>query len=259
MSKNCTIMQRMKTKYENISRYSLTGRSPVVIRIDGRAFHTFTRNLEKPFDDGLIEDMQLTTKYLCEEIQGAKCGYTQSDEISILLTDYENFESQGWFNYNLQKMCSISASLATAKFNQLRMIRSSNNSRPESMDSMNGSLQNIEIEKTTLAVFDARCFTIPKDDVNNYFYARQKDAVKNSIGMQAQALYSHTELHKQNGKQQQELIFQKGINWNDLSAFKKRGSFCIKNVAENEGERSYWYIMEDTPEFHKNKIIETLI
>ena len=252
-------MQRMKEKYEGRSKHFLMGRNPVIIRIDGKSFHTYTRQLDKPFDDGLIEDMQITTRFLCQEIQGAKCGYTQSDEISILITDYENFESQGWFNYNLQKMCSIAASLATAKFNQLRMIRYSNKHIHESLHSMNGSLQKNEIEKTTLAFFDARCFSIPKEEVNNYFYARQKDAVKNSIGMQAQALYPHTELHGKNGNEQQELIFQKGINWNNLSCFKKRGTFVAKHTATVPGERSYWYIDENTPEFNTNKIIDTLI
>ena len=123
---NCPIMQRMKDNYESRSHTFLTRRTPVIIRLDGKAFHTYTRNLEKPFDEGLIEDMQLTAKYLCENIQGAKCAYVQSDEISILLTDYDKLDTKAWFDYNVQKMCSISASLATGKFNQLRLYRTFN-------------------------------------------------------------------------------------------------------------------------------------
>jgi tRNA(His) guanylyltransferase len=123
MSKNCPIMQRMKENYEVRSRTYLTRRTPVILRIDGKAFHTYTRGLEKPFDSGLVYDMMDTTVYLCSKIQGAKCGYAQSDEISILLTDYDNLQTSAWFDYEVQKMCSIAASHAATKFNQLRYIR----------------------------------------------------------------------------------------------------------------------------------------
>ena len=114
---------RMKEFYENRYRIFLPRRTNVLIRIDGKAFHTYTRGLNKPYDDGLMEDMNETTKYLCENIQGAKMGYVQSDEISILITDYDDISTSAWFDNNIQKMCSIAASLATAKFNQLRMAR----------------------------------------------------------------------------------------------------------------------------------------
>ncbi len=204
MSKNCVIMSRMKENYENRSRHYLLRRTPVIIRIDGKAFHTYTRHLTKPFDTGLINDMRQTTLYLCENIQGAKLGYTQSDEISILVTDYDNLKTDAWFDYNIQKMCSISASLATGIFNQLR-----NNQK-------------------SLAFFDARAFNVPREEVANYFLARQKDAVKNSISMLAQSLYPHKELDKKNQSDMQEMCFQKGHNWNDLDYSKKRGSTIIK-------------------------------
>lgn len=229
MSKNCPIMQRMKVNYENRSKTLLTRRIPVIMRLDGKAFHTYTRGLDKPFDEGLIEDMQQTAIYLCKNIQGAKCGYVQSDEISILLTDYDTLQTDAWFDYNIQKMCSISASLATGIFNQLRVNRDLSNKWDEDKYSLDDLLDEV-VSKYTLANFDSRVFNIPKEEVSNYFLARQKDAVKNSISMLAQSLYSPKELHGVNESQMQELTFQKGHNWNDLHFSKKRGSFIVKNL-----------------------------
>lgn len=236
MSKNCTIMQRMKENYESRSKTFLTRRTPVIIRLDGKAFHTYTKGLDKPFDEGLIEDMEATTKFLCENIQGVKLGYCQSDEISLVLNDYENLNTQAWFDYNVQKMTSISASLATAKFNQLRLQRATQ----EEMEKSRTYLQNIEI---TLAFFDSRVFNIPKEEVSNYFLARQKDAVKNSIAMLAQSLYSPTELHKKNQSDMQEMSFRKGFNWNDLDYRKKRGCTVIREI-NSEKNRSSWVSVE---------------
>lgn len=226
MSKHCAIMQRMKNNYENRSKTFLTRRTPVICRIDGKAFHTYTRGLNKPFDEGLMEDMTDTAIYLCQNIQGVKCAYVQSDEISILITDYDTLQTDAWFDYNVQKMTSISASLATGIFNQLRFQRILDN-QSEYYFSRNGS---IELSDTPLANFDSRVFNIPVDEVANYFLARQKDAVKNSIAMLAQSLYSHKELDGVNSNQMQELCFQKGHNWNDLHWNKKRGTLIIKNT-----------------------------
>ena len=110
---------RMKTYYEQIPKTKLMRRTPAAIRIDGKAFHTFTRGFEKPFDDVLVKSMQKTMKYLCENIQGCVIGYTQSDEITLLLVDYKELNSQAWFDYEVQKMCSVAASMATMKFNQV--------------------------------------------------------------------------------------------------------------------------------------------
>ena len=220
--KNCPIMQRMKNNYESRSKTFLTRRTPVIMRIDGKAFHTYTRGLEKPFDDGLINDMEQTMLFLCKNIQGAKLGYHQSDEISILITDYDKLTTDAWFDYNVQKMTSISASLATAIFNQLRAQRSFN-------ESIDLGLSSVDSVFLNLANFDSRVFNIPKEEVSNYFLARQKDAIKNSIAMLAQSMYCQKELHGKSGNQMQEMCFQKGENWNDLDANKKRGAICIKN------------------------------
>lgn len=230
MSKNCTIMQRMKENYEGRSKTFLTRRTPVIIRLDGKAFHTYTKGLKKPFDEGLIEDMEATTKFLCENIQGVKLGYCQSDEISLLLTDYETLDTQAWFDYNVQKMTSISASMAAAKFNQLRLQRNIGSE----FDYGNVRYMDSEFLNNKLAFFDSRVFNIPKEEVSNYFLARQKDAVKNSIAMLAQSLYSPKELHKKNQSDMQELCWQKGHNWNDLNYKKKRGCTIVKNLYVND-------------------------
>lgn len=224
--KHCEIMTRIKNNYENRNKTYLTRRTPVIIRLDGKAFHTYTKGLDKPFDEGLIQDMQNTAIYLCQNIQGVKCAYTQSDEISLLLTDYDTLTTDAWFDYNVQKICSVSASLATGIFGQLRLKRL--------LDSYDIETHLVDIELPKLANFDSRCFNIPKEEVNNYFIARQKDAVKNSVSMLAQSLYSHSELHKKNGSDMQEMCFQKGHNWNDLHFSKKRGSFIVKNTYVND-------------------------
>ena len=218
------IMTRMKEQYENRFKQFLMRRCPTIIRLDGKAFHTYTKGLDKPFDEGLIEDMQLTAQYLCENVQGCKLAYTQSDEISLLLTDYETEKTDAWFDYNVQKLTSISASLATARFNQLRNLRY--------YDESSGTIT--PYSEIKLAMFDSRVFQIAdKEEVVNYFIARQQDAERNSIQMLAQSLYSHKELLNKNSSELQELCFQKGHNWNDLDFSKKRGSLILKNTYIN--------------------------
>ncbi len=239
MSKNCPIMQRIKSNYESRSQTHLTRRIPVIMRIDGKAFHTYTKGLNKPFDGGLMDDMNSTAIHLCQNIQGAKCAYVQSDEISILITDYDTLQTDAWFDYNVQKICSISASLATGVFNYLRIKRLFGSTigtfvkDPIYTKEYVVSMPFETFDNFILASFDSRTFNIPKEEVANYFLARQKDAVKNSIASVAQSLYSSKELHGKNGNQQQELIFQKGINWNDFSVSEKRGRFIVKNTYWN--------------------------
>lgn len=105
---------RMKKQYEDRSRIYLQRRTYTIIRIDGKAFHTYTQGLERPFDSKFCRDMDKTAEFLCRNIQGAQFAFVQSDEISILLTDFETIATEAWFDANLQKMCSVSASLATA-------------------------------------------------------------------------------------------------------------------------------------------------
>lgn len=199
---------RMKQFYENSYRVYLTRRTPVIIRLDGKAFHTFTKKFQKPFDLDLCSAMDQTGYYLLNEIQGAKAVYVQSDEISLLLTDYDRFETDAWFGNNLQKMCSISASMTTSFFQKELNFQSFNSHE--------------------YPIFDSRVFNIPREEVLNYFRWRYQDWLRNSIQMLAQSLYSHKELHGKNKSDLHEMCFQKGHNWNDLNPRYKNGFFAYK-------------------------------
>lgn len=250
---------RMKDFYEDRTRYKLARRTNTIIRIDGKSFHTYTRGLSRPFDQGLMEDMDKTAEYLCQNIQGAKFGYVQSDEISILLTDYDDITTDAWFDGNLQKMASIAASLATAKFNQLRMVRFCRNEGIEPKYREESFIRTKEIELFKLAMFDARVFQIPcQEEVINYFIWRQQDASRNSVSSVAQSLYSPKDLHGKKTNEMQEMIFQKGINWNDYTPREKRGSVIRKVQVElKSGDVTYtrgkWKADAETPIFSQEK------
>ena len=262
---------RMKDFYEDRTRYKLARRTNTIIRIDGKAFHTYTKGLERPFDLGLMEDMNKTTEYLCQNIQGAKFGYVQSDEISILITDYDDISTHAWFDGNLQKMSSIAASLATAKFNQLRMARACF----DDVIKEDAPIYKDDIEDFKLAMFDARVFQIPyHEEVFNYFIWRQQDASRNSISSVAQANFSSKELNgKKTSDMQDMLMLEKGINWNDFSPREKRGSlirkverhFVRKDIEPIDDGKTYvidkgniytrnvWEADPETPIFSKDK------
>ena len=272
--KKDSLGDRMKTFYENIPKTHLTRRQPVIIRIDGKAFHTFTRGFQRPFDDILIKSMQETMKYLCENIQGCKMGYCQSDEISLLITDYENINTAAWFDYQVQKMCSIAASMATLAFNRVfskAFYKWGNENLPDwDMGGTNKPIDEKLIKLCNIyesasekgAMFDARCFSIPKEEVCNYFIWRQQDATRNSIQMVAQANFSHKQLQNKSCDELQEMLWQeKNINWNDFETVKKRGSCCTKTgkhtvVDMKTGEqkdRLVWEIDEDIPIFTQDR------
>lgn len=271
-----TLGDRMKNNYENISRYYLTRRTPVIIRIDGKAFHTFTRGFKKPFDDILVKTMQETMKYLCENIQGCVLGYTQSDEISLVLVDYAELTTDAWFGNNLQKMCSISASMATLVFNKAFTRNISKQSKrlyTEHLEEKDASyIESLEIAMNKGAMFDSRVFTIPKEEVCNYMLWRQQDATRNSIQSVGQANFSQKELHGQSCNNIQDMLMtQKGINWNDYATTLKRGSCCIKiddGLTEYDEagnicgytQRSKWVIDNEIPIFSQDRnYIERLI
>ena len=271
--KNDSLGDRMK-KYEGVPKTTLMRRNPVIIRIDGKAFHTFTRGFQHPFDNILIESMQDTMKYLCENIQGCKFGYCQSDEISLLLTDYENINTAAWFDYEVQKMCSIAASMATLAFNRTFGERVDEEYGYIESEAMFPSLEEEtfrQIEKeyeahqkalNKGAMFDARCFSIPKEEVCNYFIWRQQDATRNSIQMVGQANFSHKELqNKSCDKIQDMLMLEKGINWNDFPTVQKRGSCCTKTGIHTvvdmktgeQKERLVWEIDKEIPIFTQDR------
>lgn len=221
---------RMKA-YENAVGAVLIPRMPTIIRVDGKAFHTFTKKITATNDPSSVFGpsvkmhtvMMQTAASLCAQIQNAVFAYTQSDEISILLRDYDNFESQQWFGGKVQKMVSVSASMATAYFNEAWDFYFR---QPQS------SVAQVK-QFNDFALFDSRVFQIPKEDVANYFVWRQKDAVRNSINFVARKYFSHKQLHGKNTNEVQEMLWNlRGINWNDFTPWKKRGS-CV--VPSNKG------------------------
>lgn len=238
---------RMKDYYESRSKTRLTRRMPVIIRLDGKAFHTFTKGFKKPFDMIMVKAMQETTKYLCENIQGCVLGYTQSDEITLVLIDYQNLNSDAWFDYEVQKLCSVSASMATFAFN--RNFARLAALEPEKKTKQTNAYTEVASRG---AFFDARCFNIPKEEVTNCLLWRQQDATRNSIHMTGRAYFSHKQIEGLNSNDIQNLLFQeKGINWNDLPTTLKRGSCCIKKYRQtmNQTLRGYWCIDDEIPIF----------
>ena len=274
MPMNDELGKRMKEYYENIPKTKLMRRAPVIIRIDGKAFHTFTRGFKKPFDEILIKSMQETTKYLCENIQGCVLGYTQSDEISLLLIDYKNLNSSAWFDYEIQKICSIAASMATMAFNKSFAKNAeefmTDCASSYEMEGLCGKgteeyklceVYQKAIEKG--AMFDARCFNIPKEEVTNYFYWRQLDAIRNSIQMVGQAHFPHNILQYKTCEDIKDMLYVKDeIVWELLPTYKQRGSCCIKQdyIYENI-LRKQWVIDNNIPLFKEEgrDYIEVLV
>lgn len=216
---------RMKGNYESRTQMKLPRRTYVIIRLDGKAFHTYTRGLDKPFDNELITDMASTTKFLCDTIQGCKMGYTQSDEISLLLTDFDRLTTDAWFDNNIQKMVSVSASMATGFFNRIRENDEFDEPRP-------------------LAFFDSRVFTIPTAvEVENYFVWRQKDATRNSIQMVAQNHFSHKELHGKTTEDLLEMLEDVGDPWEKYFPEQRYGTWIKK---DNRADHSGFYMVSAT-------------
>lgn len=245
-----TLGDRMKS-YEGLSRHYLERKQPVIIRVDGKSFSKYTKGFKKPFDDILVEVMHLTTKFLCANIQNCKIGYTQSDEISLLLVDYHDENTDCWFGNNLQKLCSVSASMATLAFNK-HLIKVINQYYDK--DLITDDEYAFYMSKTHLAMFDSRAFIVPKEDVVNYFIWRQQDAVRNSIQMLGRSNFPHKKLQNKNTKEIEEMLnTELGISWSDLSIAKKQG-VCLykeKYTLDNKEQtiRHRWSVDNKTPIF----------
>lgn len=271
---NICIETRMKENYENRSKTYLTRRTPVIIRLDGKAFHTLTKHFSKPYDIVFHNTMEYTMKYLCENIQGCKIGYTQSDEITLLLTDYDTLTTDAWFDYSVQKLCSISASMATMAFNKalLKNVRLyedeyNNSFTPQSVEMQQKHKQYVEnlfkaIDKG--AMFDSRCFNIPESEVTNCFIWRQQDAIRNSTQMLGQHHFSERQLkYKSCSEIRKMLLDEIGINFNQLPVRMQRGVCCRKYIVPTEDGnhlRSKWQLDYDIPIFSENReYIELLL
>lgn len=275
---------RMKS-YEKVTDQKLIRRMPVIIRLDGRRFHSFTRGFKRPFDDILIDSMQKTALYLCKNIQNCVLAYTQSDEISLLLIDYKDFDTQPWFDNRIQKMVSTSAALASITFKEVfknNIEKFGYKNIPDwDMGGTNEWLTNQQqedlkyIQNLYSAIenkyrgFDSRCFNLSKDEVTNYFFWRQQDCIRNSLQMVAQTYFPQAALqHKSINTIKETLLKKKNIDWeNNFETYKQRGSCCIKTYKNHEGwepvkdnnekigeircetQRSYWIIDENIPIF----------
>jgi tRNA(His) 5'-end guanylyltransferase len=222
---------RMKDFFENRTKTKLVRKCPVVIRLDGKTFGKFTRGFERPFDENLINMMDQAALYLCQEIQGAKMAYVQSDEISILLTDFDTPETQAWFDYSGQKMTSVSASFATSSFNK-ELLKYYFDTKD-----MGEMLMAIENKDLKFANFDSRVFSVPREeDVIDYFIWRMKDAEKNSISMLAQSLFSHKSLDGVSGRDKIEMCQAKGVDWNEMPSGQRFGRIISKQAEWRETE-----------------------
>jgi tRNA(His) guanylyltransferase len=199
-------------RFELLESYRLMPGLSYVIRLDGRAFHTFTKGLERPFDFKFTACMVEATKFLIESLH-ASIGYTQSDEISL------GFKAVDWatelpFSGRIQKLASLSAALASVKFNR-------------------AMVEFLPGKSDSYPIFDARVFSYPSEDLAaESFLWRETDATRNSLAMASQAYYSSKELHKAGRAKMHEMLFQKGINWNDYPAFFKRGTYVRRGTEE---------------------------
>lgn len=204
MPDTTSIGDRFKA-YENVSRTKLVPRMPLIIRCNGISFRNYTKDFEKPTDPMIASSITEAGKALVHNISGAKLAYIQSDEISILINDYENFDTQAWFDKNIQKVVSVSASIATAYFNKYMY----------------------EAGKTKTATFDSRAFVLPKEEVCNYFLWRMLDTERKSVFSLARSHFSHKSLHKKKLDDiKLMLLHEKGIDWNTLPTKQKRG-WCV--------------------------------
>ncbi len=238
--------KRMK-RYEWAARSYLPIKTPVILRVDGKAFHTFTRGLKKPYDGILVETMQRTMLGLCKEIEGCVFGYTQSDEITLVLQDYRTFNTAAWYDYRGDKLTSVTASKATRLFNSIFMelVKALVDNKPYEFVYAEDILDKLGVYESRLfaAEFDCRAFSVPKEEVCNNIIWRQRDAEKNSIQMLAQQYYTNWQLQGKKGNKLQDMLFEDyGVNWSSLCTPYKRGTACVRDEVTNS-----WVIDREMP------------
>jgi len=246
MDKSDNLGNRMKG-YEAVSKNKLTNRTPVIIRLDGKAFHTWTKKLPAntsqvdPFNLDMHEMMVYAASHIMQNMQNVEIAYTQSDEISILMNDWKKLTTDQWYGNNIQKMVSVTASAASAAFNFVAQRK--------------GYITCAQ----DLALFDSRTFNLPKEEVNNYFIWRQQDATRNSINMLGQHYFSHNQLHGKNVSEVQDMLMLSNtargplnVNWNDLDVWKKRGT-CIGKEPTGVNSTSPQAVDYDIPIFSRDR------
>jgi len=228
---------RMKRQYEDRTRFFLPRRTYTIIRLDGKAFHTLTRGMEKPFDPNFVRCMDKTALALCRKIQGAQLGFVQSDEISILMTDFDKHETEAWFDGNLQKIVSVSAGWASAHFTD------------NLVEQLFANIEWIADAPPSIPCFDARAFTIPDPvEVGNYFVWRQKDAMRNAISMVGQKYFSAKELHGKSGQFIIDMLGDGGIELHEYPEGCTRGRWVWQDdfVKEVEGGPNHGTVVNTT-------------
>lgn len=237
-SDRTSLGDRMKS-YEVASRTILPIRMPVVIRVDGKAFHSYCQGLDKPFDFNLVDAMNQVAIELCRNIQGAQMAYVQSDEVSILVHGYKNFDSQSWFDNQVQKMVSVSASIAAA--------------------TMTAHSPKVFRGEVKPAFFDSRVFILPEAEVCNYFLWRQQDCTRNSKQMLARSIFSHKECDGKNGQELIEMCLAKGHDWEKMATWMRRGR-CVDRVTQyvtdnavSPAVRHRWEINNQIPVFSEDR------
>ena len=221
MKRKKGLHKRMKENYEDRAQTYLLRRTPVILRFDGVAFHTFTKGMKLPNDELFKRAMNQTMLDLCRNIQGCVFGFSQSDEITLVLTDYKKLNTDAWLDYSVQKMCSIGASMATLYFNINLMKEVEALKDGEDLDFYSSKLFK--------ATFDCHCFNMPKEEVVNSLIWRQEDATRNAISALGQAHFKQSDLHKKNGNQVQDMLMkQKGVNFNNEPIYYKRGACATR-------------------------------
>jgi tRNA(His) 5'-end guanylyltransferase len=217
---------RMK-QAEHVFRHELPRRMPLLLRVDGVCFHSFCKHMKRPFDERLMDVMDDAAMALCKRISGAQIAYVQSDEITVLIHGYKRLDSQLWFNGEIQKIASVAAA-----------IPSSVVSRAYGQE----------------ALFDARVWVLPEAEVCNLFLWRQQDATRNSLSMVTHAHYSHKECHGKNSAAKHEMLYAKGINWNNLPTYQKRGRCVVRHpVTRKNAVRAEWVVDREIPIFSENR------
>ena len=232
---------RMKT-YEAAAQHYLTRRTPVIIRCDSKAGHTFTKHLHKPYDKIFRTAMEEAMLRTAKEIQGCYFAYEQSDEVTFILQDYETLTTDAWFAYRTDKLCSITASYMTLYFNQEFKRIAENYIWAWTHDLVPQSMTLWEEEQKyhkTLhdcidkgLIFDARCFNIPKEEVVNVVLWRQKDSVRNSIQSMGHYYLSQKEMHGKTNDEVIEMLAEKDINWHTTPTWYKNGVCCYYEDGE---------------------------
>lgn len=218
-----SIGDRMKRNYEIPSRHYLTRRLPVIIRLDGRAFHSWTRGLEMPFSQALIDTMVGAATVVSAGMQGFKLAYLQSDEASFLLTDYDDITTEAWFGYVQSKVETIGAASMTAEFNRM------------AYSWYHGS---------KLALFDARAFNIPEAEIANYFLWRARDWERNSLNMYCGEFFSAKQLHGKSNQDRHDMLHGIGKNWaTDLTEQQKNGTWITPDSQRSDGSRRLQLLM----------------